>query len=534
MKRLSVPTLAFTLLAISSLACSIGSTAVDSTEAPPTAARPSPTPPPPATKPPIESERRCGDGVCDGPENSQSCPEDCAAEPLEEVEGAEESEDPQPTKPREEGPTDGEAGPGSDFRILYHLTEHTVTSNQMNGETCYLFNFLRFLDAGHIRLDPTENEILELKDHPTSKVTAKALDTYYYMSSPNDPVAETFGMAMFNWDVEDQTLWAAGFDGGPPQQVMGSSDDRFPGAVGTGPGNAHLVYLETRRPAQEPNQMVGAIAGKMNPFVADSSLLLTAAASGHAERALEEQTNRQLFTSFSDVSPDGRFLYTIARRTDGFEFMRITLDSGKETSFTALFPSFDWQAVDWTEFFPPSDDFSYASFIISPDEKRLIAYKNVFTANLDNPCYSEARHDLWVFDLEANTLDHSEGRRGYVTDGQWRPDSTSFALAIVGNSGCYPDYLDSWIDTFDPKGEKDLTLVEEAESRITTLGWSPDGEQIAYDVYTTDFVGRLKLIEVARRHVHEIVNTQDLGYDVDRSAPVTLLFADWITGAHRP
>jgi hypothetical protein len=365
-------------------------------------------------------------------------------------------------------------------------------------------------------------------------VTAKAPDTYYYISSPNDPVMETFGMPMFNWDVEDQTLWAAGFDGAPPQEIAGSSNDRFPGGVGTAPGNAHLFYLETRRPAQEPNQMVGAIAGKMNPFVADSSLLLTPRGSQAAVRALEEQYNRQLFSSFSDVSPDGRFLYTIARRTDTFEFVRIALDGGKETTFAALFPDFDWQAVDWDAFFPPSDDFSYASFIISPDEKRLIAYKNIFTANLDNPCYSEARHDLWVFDLEANTLDHSEGRRGYVSDGQWQPDSTSFALAIVGNSGCYPDYLDSWIDTFDPDGKKELTLVEETESRITTLGWSPDGEQIAYDVYSTDFVGRLKVIDVARGDVSEVVNTRDLGYDVDRSAPVTLLFADWIAPAERP
>jgi Tol biopolymer transport system component len=121
-----------------------------------------------------------------------------------------------------------------------------------------------------------------------------------------------------------------------------------------------------------------------------------------------------------------------------------------------------------------------------------------------------------------------------VSDGQWQPDSTSFALAIVGNSGCYPDYLDSWIDTFDPDGKMELTLVEEAESRITTLGWSPDGEQIAYDVYSTDFVGRLKVIDVARADAREIVNTRGLGYDVDRSAPATLLFADWIAPAERP
>ena len=29
---------------------------------------------------PEESEKRCGDGVCDGPENGTNCPEDCGEE----------------------------------------------------------------------------------------------------------------------------------------------------------------------------------------------------------------------------------------------------------------------------------------------------------------------------------------------------------------------------------------------------------------------------------------------------------------------
>ena len=36
-----------------------------------------PAPPPPAGETPV-SEQRCGDGVCDGPENAQTCPQDCA------------------------------------------------------------------------------------------------------------------------------------------------------------------------------------------------------------------------------------------------------------------------------------------------------------------------------------------------------------------------------------------------------------------------------------------------------------------------
>ncbi len=40
--------------------------------------KPQPTEPPPPTKPAKDSGKRCGDGVCDGPEDADICPEDCA------------------------------------------------------------------------------------------------------------------------------------------------------------------------------------------------------------------------------------------------------------------------------------------------------------------------------------------------------------------------------------------------------------------------------------------------------------------------
>jgi len=56
------------LLLLLSLACSL--TDLDGRGASPT--EPLPTPHP-------QSERRCGDGVCDGPENPENCPQDCAS-----------------------------------------------------------------------------------------------------------------------------------------------------------------------------------------------------------------------------------------------------------------------------------------------------------------------------------------------------------------------------------------------------------------------------------------------------------------------
>jgi pimeloyl-ACP methyl ester carboxylesterase len=85
MKRL---TLCIGILVLSVLACnfSVGlratptpSPAPTLTAEPPTATQPPlPTKPSPPTKPAGKGPGRCGDGVCDGPENADNCPQDCA------------------------------------------------------------------------------------------------------------------------------------------------------------------------------------------------------------------------------------------------------------------------------------------------------------------------------------------------------------------------------------------------------------------------------------------------------------------------
>ncbi len=510
----------FSLLAL--VGCTLATQGPAPTSPPSTATAAPPTRAASATEPATQSEHRCGDGVCDGPENPGNCPEDCEPEPVSE-EGGRDEEEEQPDPATRET-----TAQMPETTILYHLVEHAVSSNEMSGETCWMFNFRRFLDGGRIRTDGTGNEVLHLKDHPTSQVTAKAGNAFYYISSPNDPVMESFGIAMFNWDVEGQTLWSADFAHRGTSEIASSRAEAFPGGVTTSPGNQHLLYVMTQRKSDQGSQAGVGISDKMNPFLSDSSLILQQSATAEQSKVLTDRYNRQLFASFSDLSPDGSFFYTLAREAGSFSLVRISLNAAQTAPFQQVFPAFDWASLNWDDFFPPADDFSYASFTISPDEGTLVAYKNNFTANLDNPCFSAASHDLWVFDLQQGTMDRTRDRAGYVTDSAWHPDSTQFALAIVGNSGCYPDYLDAKIDTFNTEGEDLTTLVEEPKSKITTMGWSPDGESIVYDVYSTDFVGRLKAVGTTSTQVSEIINTQTLGYDVDRSTPVTLLFADWV------
>jgi len=439
----------------------------------------------------------------------------------EEAETARDPEEKEDTEVEESEGVKGEAK----HDILYHITGHTVISPEMSGTKCYSLYFNEYFDGGYVKHDGSENKILDLKDYPTSMVTSKKYDNFYYISSPNNPISESFGFKIFNWDVGDQTLWSSDFIENDVVEIKSSAGDKFPGGVTASPGNNYLIYLMTQTAS---DQSEGFMVNKINPFVSDSSLIIASTENGEEKTVLLDSYNRQLFTSFADFSADGNYFYTIAREGGSFKFVKISLESGEVTDFAEAFPGFDWEAVNWDEFFPKTGDFAYASFSISPDGKRLIALKNIFTASMDNPCFTDALHKLWIFNFENNAADIFENQEGYVSDSSWKYDSREFVLAIMGNSGCYPDYMDARIDKIDKDGKSKVSLVNEVKSKITNLGWSPDGMEIAYDVYGMDFIGRLKLVDADGKEVKEIINTQTLGYEASASEPVLLLFADWV------
>ncbi len=465
---------------------------------------------------PGPGEGRCGDGVCDEAEqaNPNLCPQDCAASPSAETPKSLVSPAP-PTGIPERG--------AGEYGLLYHVAEHSVTA----AGACYSFNFLRFLDAGYVLPDGSGNVVLDLKDNPTSKVASTNRDRYFYISTPLDPLMEIFGVQVFNWDVDGQTLWAADFAGGAPVEVASPVGNQFPGDVAAAPGNRYLLYPFTTQSAQ--GQANVGVMPKFDPFRSDSSLVIVNLSNDAKATVLADQYNRRLFDSFADFSADGRFFYTIAREGDGFCFVEVALESGTVTDFRTLFPAFDWGALDWSAWFPREGDAAYASFAISPDRTRLLAYKNVFGANTTNPCAPDSSHHLWVLDLERNTIESYRDQPGYVSDAGWKTDSSAFALALNSHGGCYPDYMDACIGLFDKDGRSLTTLVTELKSKITTLGWLSNGNVIAYDVYSTDYVGRLKVVDASTQRVTEVINTQELGYPVSQTNPVTLLFADWVS-----
>ena len=467
------------------------------------------------TAPTIQSEHRCGDGVCDGPENAKICPEDCTPAKSATDETQTNVSAPSGNKP---------ASSSHSYNILYQLTENTVINNQ----DCYSFSFSRFLDGGIIQPDGNNNRKLPVKDYPTSKITAKKDDNYFYVSTPNNPLIETFGFITFNWDAEGQSLWKTDFDSLNPATLVKSGTGSFPGDAATAPENKFLIYPLTNKAAKTPGNANGINLGKFDPFTSDSSLVIINLSNDKSTTVLTNSYNRDLFVSFDDFSPDGSSFYTLARDGNSFKFVKISLENGTVTDFTTLFPNFNWDSINWDDFFPPANDFAYGEFTISPDESRLIGYKNIYTADMQHTCIVNASHNLWVFDLKSNKTQVYRNQAGYVSSASWKPDSSAFALALIGNAGCYPDYLDAKIELYDKDGKSSGTLVSEPKSKITTIEWSPVDDVIAYDVYSTDFVGRLKLLDVQTKNVQEIINTQDLGYSVNKTKPVVILFADWV------
>ncbi|GAB4480691.1 MAG: hypothetical protein Kow0088_22420 [Anaerolineales bacterium] len=424
------------------------------------------------------------------------------------------------------------AGDGSKektYRILYHVSAHMVFHQNIPGNDCWNLNFQKFLDAGYVLPDGTDNVLFDLVGNPTSKVTSKREDRYFYISTPNDPLIETFGFSMFNWDVAGQALWSADYHSGQTEPLVPSTAEKFPADVVASLQNRFLLYPFTEFPAsgQDPTTVI--LQNRMNPFLSDSSLVVLNRTNGETRTLLENQYNRQLFASFADFSADGRAFFTLARDGDHFKMVKIDLESGTVTDFRELFPAVDWNSLDWDAFFPRANDFLYASFTISPDETRLVIHKDYFVAKGENVCSIEAKHHRWVINLGNGEVQVSRDQPKSIVDTAWKSDSTTLALAMADHAGCYPGYIDASLELLDRDGKTLVTLVNAPKSKITTLGWSPDDRLIAYDLYGTDTIGRLNVVEPSSGQVREVINTQDLGFAVNEQNPILLLFADWVT-----
>ncbi|NPV87084.1 MAG: hypothetical protein HPY45_13880 [Anaerolineae bacterium] len=472
--------------------------------------------------PAAQNRKHCGDGVCDGPENAKSCPQDCSPS----ASGTQNAQ-PNPSLPPAAQPQQGGEV------ILFQIVEHEV--HRFNN--CNQFNMRQYLDGGYVQRDGGSSRILKLQGHPTSMLTAEKMDRYYYISSEQNPVGESAGFPTFNWDVAGQALWTADFAANTPQALTTPGAESFPGDVASAPRNRFVLYPLTLPTSSAPGQQPGMLfSSKFDPFASDSSLVIFNPASGTHTAILANAYNRALFSSFGDFSADGSAFYTISLSGGGFQLVKISLENGTVSAFDSVFPAFNWKALNWNEFFSTNTGLATAHFRISPDEKRLVAYRAVFSASSTpaTPCALSGSYHLWVFHLDDGRLEEYRNQPGVVADADWKSDSSAFALAIVDNTGCYPEYLNSHIALFDPQGTMLTELVSEPRSKITHILWSPQSDALGYDVYSTDYVGRIKLVNASNKSVSEVINTDSLRYAPNLQNPVTLSLAGWMKAGGMP
>jgi hypothetical protein len=415
------------------------------------------------------------------------------------------------------------------YKLLYQLTKNSVSKTVTGDTECFLLNFSEFMDGGIINPDGSDNKILELKKYPTSFIASRKLNSYYYIYSPNNPVTLLEGFKIFNWDTEGQTLIDADFKTDEAAGLKTTPPDRYPGDVLISPENKYLAYPMTIQKSSDISSGSNFIMDKFNPFMSDSSLVIMDVDDNQEVTALENNYNRRLFSSFSQFSVRDDYFYTIALDDNSFKFIRVSPGTGEVKDFSEVFTYLDWDKINWDEFFPRTNDYLYASFSLSPDEERMVIYKNNYAADMKNPCAPEAYHELWILNLENGSIDIFEKQEGSVADVSWNPaGSQKFALSVNSHSGCYPDYIEARIDLIDKNGGSRETLITEQKSKITGLEWSPDGENIAYDVYGIDFTGRLKLIDSGNGSVKELINTCSIKDTVSKDEPVLIIFLDWV------
>ena len=317
-------------------------------------------------------------------------------------------------------------------------------------------------------------------------------------------------------------------------ELSTSPPERYPGDITVSPENAYLAYPMTAH-KDTGSSGSGFMTEKFNPFLSNSNLVIMDTSDNHEKAVLENTYNRKLFSSFGQFSVIDNSFYTISIENGSFRFVKISPDTGKVKYFSEAFPYFDWSQIDWDEFFPRSGDFSYASFSLSPDEERMVIYKNNYVANMENPCSSESNHKLWILNLEDGSTEIFNKQNGYVTEVSWNPDgSQKFAMSINSHSGCYPGYINTRIDIMDKNGSSVETILTSPKSKITNISWSPDGETIGYDIYSTDHIGHLKLISVEDKTVEELISSSLLINNglIDDTAskdlPILIIFRDWV------
>lgn len=415
----------------------------------------------------------------------------------------------------------GDVDLGAEYKILYGKNNNVITPN-VESTDCKDFTSNEYLGGGIVKRDGSDNENLELKQYPTSYPHSKYYNNFYYISAVESPMSEVMGTVMLDRDYDDQSLYSTNFISQESKQLVASTENKFPGDLITSPDNRYIIYVMTDKTEEKFS------GKKFDPEAQDSDLVIYDNLTGKENKVLTGEYNRQLFDNFFHFSKTENSIFTIRRAKDTYEFVKVDMDTGEVSNFDQTFPGFDWTKIKWAQFFTGEYNGFPAHFYLSPDESKLLAYENISGEATVDSCVPDISHNIWSFNINDNTIEKYDEGSGAVVKLSWRNDSKEFVFATISKEGSYPEYLDSAITRMSRSGENNGVLIEERGSKITNLNYSPDGKEIVYDVYNTDFASYIKTVNPISKNVEEIVSTYDIENKINQEKPVTLFFTDWV------
>ncbi len=436
----------------------------------------------------------------------------------------------------------GGSGTG-DYGILFTSYSNDLNSipNPIAGCEVQSFTLRQVLGAGTINGGGSGYSAFQMEGFPTGAVASKNNESLYYISAASSPATSVDGYSITDVNQADQDLWDGNLRNGSSTIFRAGGGNGFPSLLAADVDNRYLAYTLTQ-PSADTQASPGAGApgfpqatARYDPEATDSRLFLRRTDDGFEVEALAGAYNRQLFESFQHFSTrDGSF-YTIERQPDGYRFVRVEGETGAVDGFETVFPEYDWGQIDWGQLFLPggfSGGLQPAHFVMSPDETRIIVYRNETSSDASS-CCTPGSHRLWSIDIDAGTYRLLDEGDGLVGDLDWKHDSSGFAFSLLSCAGCAPSCIDSQIILMDRDGKQQQTLVSEPGNKINGLGWRPGGDEIAYAVYGLDYVGRIKAVDPGSRDVKQLISTDDTG-QTDPSQPVVFSFISWIAGDSAP
>lgn len=405
------------------------------------------------------------------------------------------------------------------YRILYSRSENQVVGNNQLGITCFNFSLFKHIGGGIIKEDGKNNKLLKIKEFFMGTLNSAKYNDYYYISSTSSPSKKMMNYNVFDFNAAGQTVWSDEFDSGNLTKVAGLKNKQFPADILASKNNKYLAYVMVTSSGSNSLAL-------FDPNIKSGELVIRNTETGTEKRSLKGIYNRQLFKCFSQFSEKANAFYTIAIAGGNFKFVKVNADTGVVEDFSKLFTNFDFTKVDWKGLVASSGFES--NFVMSPDEKIILAGKNKTKVNKKNVCAPGSDYTLYAINLGDNTLKTYKQESGYLNGITWKSDSNEFAIILLTCGGCYPDYMDSKIIKFDKDGKNEDVLVEEKKSKINSFGWAPSGEKIAFTIYGNDYLSKLKVVNAWNKQQDEVTNSNQTEKTINKKLPVILTFRDWV------